>query len=141
MNQSCVQAKMRRPTWPKPAKLTRKWQPNHKRRRLRQLPMLIEWSFSKSVQVHTLSCVLCSVCWIRSRESMSMHVWLQASKPRIDCIDGCRFALVFPIVIAHFARHQLTSVGCGRAVSPTCRLSIWLEYELLTGSAPTTRQC
>ncbi|CAE6967962.1 unnamed protein product [Symbiodinium natans] len=28
----------------------------------------------------------------------------KASKPRIDCIDGCRFALVFPIVIAHFAR-------------------------------------
>eukprot|EP00440_Ansanella_granifera_P018311 gb/GFBE01019883.1/.p1 GENE.gb/GFBE01019883.1/~~gb/GFBE01019883.1/.p1 ORF type:complete len:450 (+),score=97.02 gb/GFBE01019883.1/:1-1350(+) len=25
-------------------------------------------------------------------------------KPRIDCIDGCRFALVLPIVIAHFAR-------------------------------------
>ncbi|CAJ1448234.1 unnamed protein product [Effrenium voratum] len=25
-------------------------------------------------------------------------------KPRLDCIDGCRFALVFPIVIAHFAR-------------------------------------
>mmetsp|Transcript_30836 Transcript_30836/g.63538 ORF Transcript_30836/g.63538 Transcript_30836/m.63538 type:complete len:144 (-) Transcript_30836:878-1309(-) len=28
----------------------------------------------------------------------------KASKPRIDCLDGCRFALVFPIVIAHFAR-------------------------------------
>ena len=28
----------------------------------------------------------------------------EVSKPRIDCIDGCRFALVFPIVIAHFAR-------------------------------------
>eukprot|EP00931_Biecheleriopsis_adriatica_P087769 TRINITY_DN62196_c0_g1_i1.p1 TRINITY_DN62196_c0_g1~~TRINITY_DN62196_c0_g1_i1.p1 ORF type:complete len:478 (-),score=107.93 TRINITY_DN62196_c0_g1_i1:270-1643(-) len=27
-----------------------------------------------------------------------------AKKPRIDCIDGCRFALVLPIVIAHFAR-------------------------------------
>nr|AHH80639.1 acyltransferase family protein [Durinskia baltica] len=26
------------------------------------------------------------------------------SKPRIDAIDGCRFALVLPIVIAHFAR-------------------------------------
>eukprot|EP00429_Kryptoperidinium_foliaceum_P066497 CAMPEP_0176052296 /NCGR_PEP_ID=MMETSP0120_2-20121206/26001_1 /TAXON_ID=160619 /ORGANISM="Kryptoperidinium foliaceum, Strain CCMP 1326" /LENGTH=413 /DNA_ID=CAMNT_0017385735 /DNA_START=48 /DNA_END=1289 /DNA_ORIENTATION=+ len=26
------------------------------------------------------------------------------SKPRIDCIDGCRFALVLPIVVAHFAR-------------------------------------
>lgn len=25
-------------------------------------------------------------------------------KPRIDAIDGCRFTLVFPIVIAHFAR-------------------------------------
>ncbi|CAE7204650.1 unnamed protein product [Symbiodinium sp. CCMP2592] len=29
---------------------------------------------------------------------------VKVSKPRIDCIDGCRFALVFPIVIAHFAR-------------------------------------
>eukprot|EP00401_Gymnodinium_catenatum_P083128 CAMPEP_0117621840 /NCGR_PEP_ID=MMETSP0784-20121206/87839_1 /TAXON_ID=39447 /ORGANISM="" /LENGTH=448 /DNA_ID=CAMNT_0005425773 /DNA_START=71 /DNA_END=1417 /DNA_ORIENTATION=+ len=28
----------------------------------------------------------------------------KVSKPRIDCIDGCRFALVLPIVIAHFAR-------------------------------------
>ncbi|CAE7556965.1 unnamed protein product, partial [Symbiodinium necroappetens] len=28
---------------------------------------------------------------------------VKVSKPRIDCIDGCRFALVFPIVIAHFA--------------------------------------
>jgi len=27
-----------------------------------------------------------------------------AKKPRLDCIDGCRFALVFPIVVAHFAR-------------------------------------
>ena len=29
-----------------------------------------------------------------------------AKKPRIDCIDGCRFALVFPIVVAHFARFR-----------------------------------
>jgi len=29
---------------------------------------------------------------------------VKVSKPRIDCIDGCRFALVFPIVVAHFAR-------------------------------------
>jgi len=28
----------------------------------------------------------------------------KVSKPRIDCVDGCRFALVMPIVIAHFAR-------------------------------------
>jgi hypothetical protein len=28
----------------------------------------------------------------------------KAAKPRIDCVDGCRFALVMPIVIAHFAR-------------------------------------
>ena len=39
-----------------------------------------------------------------------------AKKPRLDCIDGCRFALVFPIVVAHFARfepqrcHKLPSV-------------------------------
>lgn len=25
-------------------------------------------------------------------------------KPRIDCIDGCRFALVFPIILGHFIR-------------------------------------
>lgn len=25
-------------------------------------------------------------------------------KPRIDCIDGCRFALVFPIIIGHFIK-------------------------------------
>eukprot|EP00927_Polykrikos_kofoidii_P055181 TRINITY_DN49470_c0_g1_i1.p1 TRINITY_DN49470_c0_g1~~TRINITY_DN49470_c0_g1_i1.p1 ORF type:complete len:470 (+),score=73.71 TRINITY_DN49470_c0_g1_i1:52-1461(+) len=29
---------------------------------------------------------------------------MRARKPRIDCVDGCRFALVLPIVIAHFAR-------------------------------------
>eukprot|EP00443_Scrippsiella_acuminata_P019127 CAMPEP_0115257674 /NCGR_PEP_ID=MMETSP0270-20121206/46895_1 /TAXON_ID=71861 /ORGANISM="Scrippsiella trochoidea, Strain CCMP3099" /LENGTH=77 /DNA_ID=CAMNT_0002673389 /DNA_START=27 /DNA_END=257 /DNA_ORIENTATION=+ len=28
----------------------------------------------------------------------------KSGKPRIDCVDGCRFALVMPIVIAHFAR-------------------------------------
>ena len=27
-----------------------------------------------------------------------------ARKPRIDCIDGCRFALVFPIILGHFIR-------------------------------------
>jgi len=27
-----------------------------------------------------------------------------AARPRIDCIDGCRFALVLPIIVAHFAR-------------------------------------
>jgi len=31
------------------------------------------------------------------------------SKPRIDCIDGCRFALVMPIVVAHFARFSTTN--------------------------------
>lgn len=25
-------------------------------------------------------------------------------KPRIDCVDGCRFALVFPIIVGHFIR-------------------------------------
>eukprot|EP00405_Crypthecodinium_cohnii_P043336 CAMPEP_0206576176 /NCGR_PEP_ID=MMETSP0325_2-20121206/30582_1 /ASSEMBLY_ACC=CAM_ASM_000347 /TAXON_ID=2866 /ORGANISM="Crypthecodinium cohnii, Strain Seligo" /LENGTH=462 /DNA_ID=CAMNT_0054081315 /DNA_START=30 /DNA_END=1419 /DNA_ORIENTATION=+ len=25
-------------------------------------------------------------------------------KPRIDCIDGCRFALVFPIIVGHFVK-------------------------------------
>lgn len=29
---------------------------------------------------------------------------VKASKPRIDCIDGCRFALVFPIIVGHFIR-------------------------------------
>ncbi|CAJ1399722.1 unnamed protein product [Effrenium voratum] len=28
----------------------------------------------------------------------------KAKKPRIDCIDGCRFALVFPIILGHFIR-------------------------------------
>jgi len=27
-----------------------------------------------------------------------------SKKPRIDCIDGCRFALVFPIIVGHFVR-------------------------------------
>lgn len=27
-----------------------------------------------------------------------------AKKPRIDCVDGCRFALVFPIIVGHFIR-------------------------------------
>lgn len=31
-------------------------------------------------------------------------------KPRIDCIDGCRFALVFPIVVAHFARFSTSNL-------------------------------
>eukprot|EP00429_Kryptoperidinium_foliaceum_P053985 CAMPEP_0176086002 /NCGR_PEP_ID=MMETSP0120_2-20121206/43048_1 /TAXON_ID=160619 /ORGANISM="Kryptoperidinium foliaceum, Strain CCMP 1326" /LENGTH=57 /DNA_ID=CAMNT_0017419829 /DNA_START=75 /DNA_END=244 /DNA_ORIENTATION=- len=31
------------------------------------------------------------------------------SKPRIDCIDGCRFALVMPIVVAHFARFSTSN--------------------------------
>lgn len=31
------------------------------------------------------------------------------SRPRIDCIDGCRFALVMPIVVAHFARFSTTN--------------------------------
>eukprot|EP00928_Gymnodinium_smaydae_P054931 TRINITY_DN38614_c0_g1_i1.p1 TRINITY_DN38614_c0_g1~~TRINITY_DN38614_c0_g1_i1.p1 ORF type:complete len:453 (+),score=41.78 TRINITY_DN38614_c0_g1_i1:52-1359(+) len=26
------------------------------------------------------------------------------SRPRIDCVDGCRFALVFPIIVGHFIR-------------------------------------
>eukprot|EP00929_Paragymnodinium_shiwhaense_P045855 TRINITY_DN23380_c0_g1_i1.p1 TRINITY_DN23380_c0_g1~~TRINITY_DN23380_c0_g1_i1.p1 ORF type:complete len:454 (-),score=109.05 TRINITY_DN23380_c0_g1_i1:525-1886(-) len=29
----------------------------------------------------------------------------KTSKPRIDCIDGCRFALIFPIVVAHFIKY------------------------------------
>ena len=28
----------------------------------------------------------------------------------IDCIDGCRFALVFPIVVAHFARFSTNNL-------------------------------
>eukprot|EP00490_Sorites_sp_Unknown_P029498 CAMPEP_0114655208 /NCGR_PEP_ID=MMETSP0191-20121206/10962_1 /TAXON_ID=126664 /ORGANISM="Sorites sp." /LENGTH=433 /DNA_ID=CAMNT_0001870889 /DNA_START=33 /DNA_END=1334 /DNA_ORIENTATION=- len=35
---------------------------------------------------------------------------VKASKPRIDCIDGCRFALVFPIVVAHFARFSTSNL-------------------------------
>eukprot|EP00930_Biecheleria_cincta_P001150 TRINITY_DN102311_c0_g1_i1.p1 TRINITY_DN102311_c0_g1~~TRINITY_DN102311_c0_g1_i1.p1 ORF type:complete len:461 (-),score=77.53 TRINITY_DN102311_c0_g1_i1:328-1710(-) len=31
------------------------------------------------------------------------------TKPRIDCVDGCRFALVMPIVIAHFARFSTSN--------------------------------
>ena len=30
--------------------------------------------------------------------------------PGIDCIDGCRFALVFPIVVAHFARFSTNNL-------------------------------
>jgi len=33
-----------------------------------------------------------------------------AKKPRLDCIDGCRFALVFPIVVAHFARFSTSNL-------------------------------
>jgi len=29
---------------------------------------------------------------------------VKASKPRIDCIDGCRFALVLPIIVGHFVK-------------------------------------
>ena len=28
----------------------------------------------------------------------------------LDCIDGCRFALVFPIVVAHFARFSTNNL-------------------------------
>lgn len=28
----------------------------------------------------------------------------KASKPRIDCVDGCRFALVLPIIVGHFIK-------------------------------------
>jgi len=33
----------------------------------------------------------------------------RTTRPRIDCIDGCRFALVLPIVIAHFARFSTSN--------------------------------
>eukprot|EP00435_Cladocopium_sp_Y103_P012135 s282_g3.t1 len=42
--------------------------------------------------------------------------WVQATaRPNrwidgIDCIDGCRFALVFPIVVAHFARFSTSNL-------------------------------
>ena len=47
---------------------------------------------------------------------------MQVSKPRIDCIDGCRFALVFPIVVAHFARHFVLTprLGVEMVVSFSC---------------------
>ena len=33
-------------------------------------------------------------------------------KPRIDCIDGCRFALVFPIILGHFIRFGGLDAKC-----------------------------
>lgn len=33
-------------------------------------------------------------------------------KPRIDCIDGCRFALVFPIILGHFIRFGSLDPKC-----------------------------
>jgi len=39
-----------------------------------------------------------------SKQEQPQTAVVKAKKPRIDAIDGCRFALVFPIVIAHFAR-------------------------------------
>ena len=35
---------------------------------------------------------------------------LTAPQQGIDCIDGCRFALVFPIVVAHFARFSTSNL-------------------------------
>lgn len=36
--------------------------------------------------------------------SMMAQRIVKKSKPRIDCVDGCRFFLVFPIIIGHFIR-------------------------------------
>eukprot|EP00929_Paragymnodinium_shiwhaense_P100094 TRINITY_DN62147_c0_g1_i2.p1 TRINITY_DN62147_c0_g1~~TRINITY_DN62147_c0_g1_i2.p1 ORF type:complete len:473 (+),score=73.68 TRINITY_DN62147_c0_g1_i2:76-1419(+) len=43
----------------------------------------------------------------KAAEAAASHavvVVKKVSKPRIDCIDGCRFALIFPIVVAHFVK-------------------------------------
>ena len=37
-------------------------------------------------------------------------VFLLSTKAK-DCIDGCRFALVFPIVVAHFARFGTSNLN------------------------------
>lgn len=43
-------------------------------------------------------------------ELLPQDVAKPMKKPRIDCIDGCRFALVFPIVVAHFARFSTSNL-------------------------------
>lgn len=45
----------------------------------------------------------------RVGENKSGEVAKAPRKPRIDCVDGCRFALVMPIVIAHFARFSTSN--------------------------------
>jgi len=40
----------------------------------------------------------------RPKAEKQQMVAKKASKPRIDCIDGCRFALVAPIIVGHFIR-------------------------------------
>ncbi|CAE8620801.1 unnamed protein product [Polarella glacialis] len=39
-----------------------------------------------------------------SNQDLSTRIKTASKKPRIDCIDGCRFALVFPIIVGHFVR-------------------------------------
>eukprot|EP00930_Biecheleria_cincta_P105348 TRINITY_DN9800_c0_g1_i1.p1 TRINITY_DN9800_c0_g1~~TRINITY_DN9800_c0_g1_i1.p1 ORF type:complete len:444 (+),score=65.26 TRINITY_DN9800_c0_g1_i1:49-1380(+) len=41
---------------------------------------------------------------ICGQDANNATVDAQPAKPRVDCIDGCRFALVFPIIIGHFIR-------------------------------------
>mmetsp|Transcript_79323 Transcript_79323/g.256422 ORF Transcript_79323/g.256422 Transcript_79323/m.256422 type:complete len:454 (+) Transcript_79323:62-1423(+) len=38
------------------------------------------------------------------QEQRALVLAPKAKKPRIDCIDGCRFALVFPIIVGHFVK-------------------------------------
>mmetsp|Transcript_991 Transcript_991/g.2035 ORF Transcript_991/g.2035 Transcript_991/m.2035 type:complete len:446 (-) Transcript_991:345-1682(-) len=39
-----------------------------------------------------------------AQDAASSDKIVVAAKPRIDCIDGCRFALVLPIIIGHFIK-------------------------------------
>jgi peptidoglycan/LPS O-acetylase OafA/YrhL len=43
--------------------------------------------------------------FVTKDERMRVSLPAKAAKPRIECIDGCRFALVLPIVIGHFVKY------------------------------------
>ena len=63
----------------------------------------------------------------------------------LDCIDGCRFALVFPIVVAHFARfstNNLTAlklltqdrhVTMGAKVGTSVLINLWVLIAYVGG--------
>ena len=59
-----------------------------------RLPWAWAWGFCKDVKTAGFLGDLCQ-CQDPKKP---------VSKPRIDCIDGCRFALVLPIIIGHFIR-------------------------------------